>query len=336
MLNSIKRRLLLLTGPLTTALTLAIAPAAAQVHLFVSEYGTGNLRAFNYSTGSEVTLPSGYTPVAGISTGADGMVLGADGRLFVNRGDGTISRRSVDGTTFTTFASTGGTLLLDLTRTNTHLYAARYNYNTLYRVDLSTATVSTISGPSGALRFDGVRIGPDGRLYAVDSSDGDIFAYDLTTSTWSTFFSSGLGGDASQLEFGADGRVFVSRTIGGQARIYSYTLNTPGDYSSGINPASQTLIGSFGNGTATGIRIGPDGRLYANNFSAGQVWRSNAGITAMESSPFITGLSEPGSLYFAAIPEPGLLSLAGLAVALIVFIKRTRQAKSKRLQSVDA
>lgn len=319
-----KTRLHFLFGCLFLLLTLAAGPAPAQVYLFVSEYGTGNLKAYDYTTGAPVTLPSGYSPVAGISTGADGMALGADGRLFVNRGDGTISRRSADGTTFTTFANTGGTLLLDLTRTDTHLYAARYAHNIIYRVDLITANVTTISGPSGALRFDGVRIGPDGRLYAVDSSDGDIFAYNLTTSTWSTFFSSGLAGDASQLEFGADGRVFVSRTIGGQARIYSYTLNTPGDYSSGLNPSSQTLIGSFGSGTATGIRIGPDGRLYANNFSAGEVWRSNIGITAMETSAFITGLSEPGSLYFAAIPEPGLLGLSGLALVWLLKARRRR------------
>ncbi len=291
----------------------------AQTLLFVSEYATGNLKAFDYSTGNSVTLPSGYTPVAGSSAGADGMVLGADGRLFVNRGDGTISRRSTDGNSFATFATiSGASTLLDLTRNDTHLFAAQYGVNTLHRVALGNATASTISGPSGAARFDGVRIGPDGRLYAVDSSDGDIFAFDLATSTWTTFFTSSLSGDASQIEFASDGRIFLSRTIGGQARIYSYTLNTPGDYSSNINPSSETLIGSFGNGTATGIRIGPDGRLYANNFNLGQVWRSNVGITAMEASAFVTGLNEPGSLYFAPIPEPSAAILIGLAGALLL------------------
>ncbi len=293
--------------------------AGAQTLLFVSEYGTGNLAAFDYSTGNAVTLPSGYTPVAGSSAGADGMVLGADGRLFVNRGDGTISRRSTDGNSFATFTTISGAgNLLDLTRNDTHLFAAEYGINTLHRVALGNATASTINGPSGATRFDGVRIGPDGRLYAVDSSDGDIFAYDLATSTWTTFFSSSLSGDASQIEFAADGRIFVSRTIGGQARIYSYTLNTPGDFNSNINPASQTLIGSFGNGTATGIRIGPDGRLYANNFNLGQVWRSDVGITSMEASAFLTGLSDPGSIYFAAIPEPSAALLIGLAGMLFL------------------
>ncbi len=292
-----------------------------QTYLFVSEYSTGNLRAYDYTTGTPVTLPAGYTPVAGISTGSDGMVLDDSGRLFVNRGNGTISRRSADGLTFSTFVTiTGASDLLDLTRNTSHLFAARYNTNVIYQVDISTATYTSITGPPAATRFDGVRIGPDGRLYAVDSSDGDIFAYDLATSTWSTFFSSSLAGDASQVEFAADGRIFVSRTIGGTAQIYSYTLNIVGDYSSGINPASQTLIGSFGTGTATGIRIGPDNRLYANNFSSGEVWRSNVGITAMGTSAFITGVSSPGSLYFAAIPEPTLtlmvllvlLPLAGL------------------------
>lgn len=296
--------------------------------LFVSEYGTGNLRGFNYSSGVEVTLPSGYTPVAGISTGADGMVTDSVGRLYVNRADGTISRRNAAGDAFTTFVTiSGASDLLDLTRNSTHLFAARYGSNTLYQISLSTTAVTTISGPSGATRFDGVRIGPDGRLYAVDSSDGDIFAYDLSTSTWSTFLSSPLSGDASQIEFGADGRVFISRTISGQARIYSYELNTAGDYSSGLNSSTQTLIGSFGSGTATGIRIGPDGRLYANNFNAGEVWRSNVGITSMDSSAFITGLDSPGSLYFTAIPEPGTMGLLVMGVLGGCLLLRRRQAK---------
>ncbi len=305
--------------------------AFSQLYLFVSEYSTGNLKAFDYTTGSAVTLPPGYTPVGGGSAGADGMVLGADGRLFVNRSNGTISRRTADGNSFSTFATiSGASDLLDLTRTNTHLYAARYGFNTLYQVALSDASVTTISGPTGAARFDGVRIGPDGRLYAVDSSDGDIFAYNLSNATWSSFYSSTLSGDASQLEFAADGRVFLSRTIGSQARIYSYTLNTPGDYNSGLNPSSETLIGSFGSGTATGIRIGPDGRLYANNFSSGAVWRSNIGITAMEASAFISGLSSPGSLYFAAIPEPSGLALFA-APFLLLFCRRMRSANPLRL-----
>lgn len=299
----------------------------AQTVLFVSEYGTGNLRAYNYTTGNSISLPSGYTPVAGSSTGADGMVTDASGRLYVNRGDGTISRRNPAGDSFSTFATiSGASDLLDLTRNSTHLFAARYGFNTIYQVALADASVTTISGPSGATRFDGLRIGPDGRLYAVDSSDGDIFAYDFASSTWSTFLSSPLSGDASQIEFGSDNRVFISRTISGQARIYSYSLNVSGNFSSGLNPSSQTLIGTFGNSTtATGIRIGPDNRLYANSFNAGEVWRSNVGITAMESSAFITGLSFPGSLYFTAIPEVTPLSLLALAFGWLI-LRRQRKA----------
>ncbi len=277
----------------------------------------------------ELTLPTGYAPVGGVSSGADGMWAGPDGRLFVNRENGTIYRRSVDGASFNLFATMPGAFatfyLLDLTANATHLYAARFGVTTLYQVSLTMASVVTISGPSSAVRFDGVRIGPDGRLYAVDSSNGSIFAFNTSSSTWTTFFSSTLLGDASQLEFGSDGRVFISRTIGGEARIYSYTLNTPGDYSSGLNPTSQTLIGTFGTSTATGIRIGPDNRLYANAFNTGQVWRSNIGITALETSPFIIGLSQPSSIYFALIPEPALLSLLGLGVIVLGLYHRRRQ-----------
>lgn len=308
-------------------LLLSASELLGQTVMFVSEYGTGNIKAFDYTNGSPVSLTSGYTPVAASSAGADGMVLGADGRLFVNRGDGTISRRSSDGNSFSLFVTIiGASNMLDLTRNAVELFAAQYGLNTIYRVSLSTASVSTIAGPGGAARFDGVRLGPDGRLYAVDSSDGDIFAYDLSLSSWTTFFSSSLAGDASQIEFGSDGRIFVSRTIGGQARIYSYTLNTPGNYSSGINPSTQTLIGSFGSGTATGIRIGPDNRLYANNFNAGQVWRSDVGINSMETLPFVSGLSDPGSIYFAPIPEPSSGVLITVSGILLISSRRVRRS----------
>ncbi|HMO51777.1 MAG TPA: hypothetical protein PKE26_11695 [Kiritimatiellia bacterium] len=276
-----------------------IAAPGMSARLLVSEYGTGNIRAYDPVSGAPISLPSHYTPVGGNSSGADGMVRDPQGRLMVNRGNGTISRRSVDGNSFSTFANLGVDYLLDLDRNTTHLFAARYAYNVLYQVSLTTTSIVTIAGPAGSVRFDGVRVGPDGRVYAADSSNGAIYAYDLTNTTWSTFLSPHLAGDASQLEFGSDGRVFLSRTIGGQARIYAYQLNTPGNYPSGLNTNSATLIGAYGSsGAATGIRIGPDNRLYANAFNAGQVWRSNVGITAMEASAFITGLNEPGSLFF--------------------------------------
>lgn len=286
------------------ALGLFVCLTHADPVLLVSEYATGNIRAFDPATGASNALPSHYTPVGGNSSGADGMVTDAQGRLYVNRGDGTIYRRSLDGTSFTVFADLNVAFLLDVTRNDTHLFAAQFGENVIHRIALADATTSTIPGPPGTDRFDGVRIGPDGRLYAVESADGGIYAYDLTNATWSTFLAPDHAGDASQLAFGADGRVFLSRTISGQARLYAYTLNTSGVYTSGLNAASQTLVGTFGSTTATGIRIGPDNRLYANAFGAGQVWRSNAGITAMEGSPFLTGLNEPGSLYFETTEEP--------------------------------
>ncbi len=288
----------------------------AQLLLFVSEYDTGNLRAFDPATGMPVTLPPGYTPVGGSSVGADGMVTDSSGRLYVNRDGGVIHRRSADGLTFSVFtAISGSPTLLDLTRNATHLFAASYGAPTIYRVSLADGTWSALSGPTGFDTSDGVRIGPDGRLYAVDSSDGEIYAYDLAAATWSTFLTSPpTAGIASQLEFSGD-HVFVSRTIGGEGRIYRYSLAVPGNYAAGLDPLSETLIGSIGSTIATGIRIGPDGRLYANAFNNGEVWRSDVGITTMGSSPWVTGLSSPGSLYFAAIPEPatvGLLALGGL------------------------
>jgi hypothetical protein len=286
------------------ALALFASVSYANPLLLVSEYATGNIRSYDPVTGASNALPAHYTPVGGNSSGADGMVRDALGRLYVNHGDGTIYRRSLDGASFSVFVDLNVDYLLDLTRTDTHLFAAQFGENVIHRIALADASTSTITGPPGTDRFDGVRVGPDGRLYAVESASGGIYAYNVTNATWSTFLSPDNAGDASQLAFGPDGRVFLSRTIGGQARIYAYTLTTSGVYTSGLNATSQTLIGSYGTfGAATGIRIGPDHRLYANAFNAGEVWRSNVGITAMEPGAFITGLNEPGSLFFE-IDEP--------------------------------
>jgi hypothetical protein len=256
------------------------------------------------------------------------MALDAQGRLHVNRANGTVWHRSADGQTFALFATMPGAssdfYLLDLAANATHLYGARFGSKTIYRTALSNGVVSTLSGPAAANRFDGVRIGPDGRLYGVDSDNGRIYAYDLNAASWSAFLTNAVAGDASQLEFGADGRVFVSRTVGGQARIYSYTLHTPGNYAAGLDPASETLVGAYGSsGAATGIRIGPDGRLYANAFNAGEIWRSNAGITAMESAAFVSGLNEPGSIFFPdAGPAPGApFALSATALANAVMLR---------------
>jgi len=245
------------------------------------------------------------------------MVTDAFGRLYVNRDGGTIYRRSADGLTFSPFTTISGSpTLLDLTRNSTHLFAASYGTPTIYRVSLADGTWSPLAPTSGFDTSDGVRIGPDNRLYAVDSSDGQIYAYDPATDAWSTFLASPpTAGIASQMEFSGD-YVFVSRTISGEGRIYRYSLAVPGNYAAGLNPSSETLIGSIGSTTATGIRIGPDGRLYANAFNNGEVWRSDVGITTMDASPWLTGLSSPASLYFAAIPEPGTFGLVLLGAVI--------------------
>ncbi len=298
--------------------------AGAQLLLFVSEYSTGNLRAFDPATGTPATLPPGYTPVGGSSVGADGMVTDSSGRLYVNRDGGVVHRRSADGLTFSAFTTISGSpTLLDLTRNATHLFAASYGTPTLYRISLTDGSWSALSGPSGFGTSDGVRIGPDGRLYAVDSSDGEIYAYDLVTATWSTFLTSPpTAGIASQMEFSGD-HVFVSRTIGGEGRIYRYSLSVPGNYTTGLDPLSETLIGSIGTTIATGIRIGPDSRLYANAFNNGEVWRSDVGITTMGASPWVSGLNSPASLYFAAIPEPSTVGL--LAIGGLIALRRRRR-----------
>ncbi len=134
----------------------------------------------------------------------------------------------------------------------------------------------------------------------LDSIDGRIFAWDTSTHSWSTFLAeAGQLESASQIEFGDDGRVFVSQTLNNQPRIVAFQLYHSGDWAGGLDPDSAELIGNYSNQSgATGIRIGPDGRLYANAFNAGEVWRSNPGISAMESEAFLVNLDLPASILF--------------------------------------
>lgn len=325
-----KKSIVRFAAALLLAIVLGVVEASAQLLMFVTEFDPpGNIRAFDYTTGAPVALPPGYTPPGGVSVGSDGMTTDSFGRLYVNRGNGTIYRRSLDGLTFSVFSTIAGSpTLLDATINSTHLFAAHMGAANIYRVSLADGTYTTLPGPSGFSTADGVRIGPDGRLYAVDSSDGQIFAYDLATSTWSTFLSSAVSGDASQMEFYGD-HVFVSRTVLGEGRIYRYTLNVPGNYAAGLDPTTETLIGNIGSTLATGIRIGPDNRLYANGFNSGTVWRSNVGITAMESSPFITGLTAPASIHFAMIPEPGTVGVLAVGAAVIALATRRYRRRQR-------
>ncbi|MGF1657647.1 MAG: PEP-CTERM sorting domain-containing protein [Verrucomicrobiales bacterium] len=305
---------------------------SGQTYLFVTEYNSGTLLAFDPVTGNSIPnlLPSSsFAPVGGSNQGVDGMIVDNQQRLWINRGDGTIWAAAQDFSSISQVADLPGSpSLLDATRNASHAFVSEFGQTTLYQVDLTTpSTVVAISGPIGASSFDGVRIGPDGRLYAVNNN-GAIYAYDLNSSTWSTFLDLNVSGRAaSQMEFGSDSQVYVSGVQGGSPAIFRYTLNIAGDYSSGLNAGSEVLIGSYGSsGNATGIRIGPDGRLYANAFNDGEVWRSNVGITEMEGSAFITGLQGPGSLSFYTIPEPSNLGLIFLSSLICVaWIRRRRQ-----------
>lgn len=288
-------------NPCLLALNLLLG---GQTVMLVSEFGTGNLLGFDPASAAPIVLPQSFQPVGGVAGGADGMAVDADGRIYVNRQNGTVYRTDTEGMEFTLFATMPDAsedfFLLDLSLSDEHLFATQFASTNLYRIDRSNGLVDIIPGPPAASRFDGVRHGPDGRIYVVDSSDGRVFAWSPSTQDWSVFLDNVTGIDsASQLEFGDDGRVFISQTVNEQAQVTAYQLLEPGDWTSGLNPGSAQLIGQFSaNSAATGIRISPEGRLYANAFNAGEVWRSNPGITAMETEAFITDLDLPGSILF--------------------------------------
>ncbi|HMO36391.1 MAG TPA: PEP-CTERM sorting domain-containing protein [Gemmatales bacterium] len=263
--------------------------------LFVSSYNGGQILRYDIS---------GTTPVFNYSTSS----AARQGRTNLDFSGG-----------FTQLSSTNGIFYLDLTRNSTHLFSGLFGQG-IYRSNLDGSSPSLLINTS--FDTDGVRIGPDGFLYVVNSSNGQVLRYNpASPGSPTTFITSSVTGIASQMEFGPDGRVYVSRTIAGQPAIYRYTPVDPLDLSLGTT--GEQLFSNFGSSgsTATGIRFGPDGRLYANDFNNSSVWRSDASLSLNSMQSYISsganGLNAPGSLYIVAVPEPATLILFGIIGSVI-------------------
>lgn len=300
-----------------------------QADLFVSGYNSGRIYRYDAVTGAPLVAPGTFDFGGG---NADGMSFDALGRLHVATTDtggvGRIRRFSNDFSTVTTISTVSGASFLDQTSNGSHIFQATFSQ--IYRANLDGSGIAPFISPTHGT--DGIRIGPSGFLYVVNADSGLIDRYNPTTGSLVTPFlgSTGVVGIGSQMEFGPDGRVYVSRTIGGEARIYRYSRFNPSDVNSLLDPSTEELFGSLGSGLATGIRFGPDGRLYANNYGSNSVWRSNADLSITGMSVFIAsgvgGLDGPGSLIFSPIPEPTGFGLATALVGLFGLRRRRRVA----------
>jgi sugar lactone lactonase YvrE len=291
----------------------AAAPASSPV-IFVSSFDNGRVHQYDLATGSVLAVPASFNFGGG---SADGMHVDALGRLHVATTDGGVSRIrrfNADFSGPTTISAVSGVTFLDQTTNGSFIYQA--TFSGIYRANADGSGLAPFITPSYGT--DGVRIGPDGLLYVVNTGSGTIDRFDAVTGAPAGAFlgSSSFSGQASQLDFGPDGRVYVSRTIGGVGHILRYSRFNPLDPTSPLDPSSEQVFGTIGGGLATGIRFGPDGRLYANNYGAGNVWRSGTDLSITGTmSVFIPaglgGLGGPGSVQFypVAVPEPAAVLL---------------------------
>lgn len=295
----------------------------ARGDLYITNYNTGRILRFNSQTGVPLASPTNFDFGGG---SADGMSFDILGRLHVattdSNGVSRIRRFSFDLSGITTISEVSGVNFLDQTQNSTHLFQA--TFNEIYRANIDGTNFTPLITPGYGT--DGIRIGPSGNLYVVNATSGLIDRYDPTTGTLLANFlgSTQVVGIGSQMEFGPDNRVYVSRTIDSEGRVYRYSRIDPNDVNSLLDPNSEELFGSLGGGLATGIRFGPDGRLYANNYGDNSVWRSGVDLSQTGMSVFISsglgGLDGPGSIIFAAIPEPasfiillGVIALGGIS-----------------------
>ncbi|HTQ78775.1 MAG TPA: hypothetical protein VMM92_02180 [Thermoanaerobaculia bacterium] len=190
-------------------------------------------------------------------------------------------------------------VLLSPAAASADLLVGSNTYSTVLTYDERTgAFLSTLVAPgSGGLnRTDGLRFGPDGRLYVCSEAGSAVLRYDGATGAFiDTFVPVGSGGltNAEDLVFGAEGDLYVS-SIGSSA-ILRYD-GTTGAFKSAFVPA-----GSGGLNEPVGLAFGPDGNLYVSSLLTHQVLRYD-GTTGAFRDAFVPagsgGLAYPYDLDF--------------------------------------
>lgn len=303
--------------------------------MIVTSYNNGLILRYDVSGPTPVFL--GSTSLPGFNV--DGMAFDDLDRLLVNNSSGSvgrIGRYSTDFSTYTTLNTASGVSFLDLDRNATHLFYGVFSgpgSGSVWRSNLDgTGLASFITTTYST---DGVRIGPGGFLYVVNSEDGSVRRYDPSTGAFlGNFITSGFSGIGSQLEFGPGNRVYVSRTIGGVATILRYDYD-PLNLAAGAS--GEAVLGTLGSGTATGLRFGPDGRLYANNFGDDSVWRTTDPVTGLTMTATFTeyvlsgsnSLWGPGSIQFVPIPEPTTITLLAAGTLAAWSYRRRKKRQSE-------
>jgi sugar lactone lactonase YvrE len=180
--------------------------------------------------------------------------------------------------------------------------------------------------PTGFNPGAGLVFGPNGNLFSSDTSTSSILQFNGTTGAFINTFASGNG------LIGASN--FLFSPVDGSLLVTSGDSNTgPGQILQfdGTTGAFQKVFAS-GNGLTSpaGLAFGQNNKLYVSDNFNNNVLQFD-GITGAFDSQFIAagsgGLSQPGALLFAPVPEPSG-GLGGFVMAsLIGILGRKKKAE---------
>jgi sugar lactone lactonase YvrE len=335
------------SGPSASVLDSVTTNAApSNTNLLVLDVGNISVKSFNGNTGvyqnDFVTPQSGGL---GVPSGAT--FKGAGGNLYV--ADATRNRViEYDGTTgalinnqFVAIGAGGISQPAGITfgglNNNLFVTSAADPFRNLQGAVLqfngttgafinSFAAVPTGFNPGAGLVF-----GPNGNLFASDTSTSSILQFNGTTGAFINTFASGNGliGATNFLFSPVDGSLLVTSgntASGGIGQILQFD-GTTGAFSK---------VFASGNGLTTpvGLAFGQNNKLYVGDSFNGNVLQFD-GITGGFDREFIAAsdpangnLSEPGALLFAPVPEPSG-GLGGLIAASLVGIWRRKKRAVK-------
>jgi streptogramin lyase len=217
-------------GGLSTPAELVFGPDG---NLYVSSFGTSEVRRYNGTTGA--FIDAFVTAGAGGLSSPTGLVFGPDGNLYVS--------------------SFGTSEVL------------RYNGTTgAFINDFVTASSGGLSSPLGLV------FGSDGNLYVSSFSTSEVLRYSGVSGAFIDAFVAASGGigaggllDPWGLVFGSDGNLYVSSFSTSEVLRYS---GVSGAFIDAFVAASGGGLIS-----PMGLVFGPDGNLYVSSYNSHQVLR---------------------------------------------------------------
>jgi streptogramin lyase len=319
-------------------LALGVTPATACAGFLVSSINTGQVLAYDSTTGAfnGVFVGAGS---GGLSAPYE-LVFGPNGNLYVG----------APGVGVLEFNGTTGAFIANLVPAGTA--GLNYPYGLTFGPNGNLFVASRGSGPNQfgqILEFDGttgvpigngvfvqgssdglhdptdLTFGPNGNLFVVDSQTANVLEYNGTTGAFvTTFVTAGSGGlnTALGLTFGPNGNLFVTNNASGASftgQVLEYNGTT------GAFVTDFVSAGSGGLNGPAGLVFGPNGNLFVTSYDG----RTGGGVLEYDGTTgtfvrdFVTGgsggLNDPLGVAFSpavVVPEPPSWGLLGSGGAL--------------------